>query len=83
MRAADKAWLVLCAGIIAYEAVAIEGELLSEGYDRYIATEHAAKRLLAMAVPWVIAAHLTNTFPNEVDPISLGFRAMRRLRRGL
>lgn len=80
MRPADKAWLVLCAGIIAYEAAAIEGELLSEGFDRYIAQDQGAKRLLAMVIPWLLAAHLTNAVPEAIDPISMGFRLMRRLR---
>ena len=36
MRAADKAWVTLAVGILAYEIAAPRGELMSEGMDRYL-----------------------------------------------
>lgn len=66
MRAADKAWLALAAGIIAYEASAPEGELLSHGVDRYL----QQRPWLTRAVVCVTAAHLINVLPQWCDPYS-------------
>ncbi|MGH3956493.1 MAG: DUF7427 family protein [Mycobacterium sp.] len=65
MRTADRAWLALGAGIVAYELAAPRGELLSEGVDRYL----ARRPWLTRAVVVVLAAHLLNVLPEPVDPL--------------
>lgn len=65
MPAADRAWLALAAGIVAYEVAAPRGELLSEGVDRYLARKPWLTRLVVVG----IAAHLLNLIPAKVDPL--------------
>jgi hypothetical protein len=65
MRSADKAWLALAAGILAYELGAPEHELMSEGCDRYL----EARPWLTRAVVAAVAGHLLNLTPRPVDPL--------------
>ncbi|MGB0971284.1 MAG: DUF7427 family protein [Mycobacterium sp.] len=65
MRAGDRAWLTLAAGIIVYELSAEDGELLSESADRAM-----------LRHPWIVrgaafllAAHVSNTIKPSCDPI--------------
>ncbi|AYQ98523.1 hypothetical protein SEA_REPTAR3000_37 [Mycobacterium phage Reptar3000] len=66
MRPADRAWLALVAGVVAYEVFAPRGELLSEGMDRYLAGRWAWPTRAAVVVT---AAHLLNVLPDRIDPI--------------
>jgi hypothetical protein len=78
MRPADKAWLVMATGIVIYEACADDGELLSEGWDRYLTGK---RKVAAYTTPFLVAGHLTNLLPLWLDPIALVFRLIQRLTR--
>lgn len=67
MRAADKAWLAMAAGVLAYELAAPDGELLSDGVDRYL-DRHP---WLTRAVIAATALHLINATPARIDPFGL------------
>lgn len=70
---ADIAWLALAIGIISYEFAAPDGELLSEGWDRYLVRFPVAARL----VPVVLTLHVINVLPRGVDPVSRLFDLAR------
>ena len=65
MRPADRAWIGLAAAVIAYEAAAPRGELLSEGVARW----RARRPALTHAGIVYIAAHLAGIVPSQVDPL--------------
>lgn len=68
MRAADKGWLALAVGVLAYEAKAatrLEWELLSEAIDRY----RRRHPYLTDATIFYIALHLLRAIPNRIDPL--------------
>ena len=67
MRHADYAWAALAAAVVAYEAAAPDGQLLSEAVDRY----REKHPLLTLGVICLIAAHLTRVIPRSLDPIHL------------
>jgi len=64
MRAADRAWIVLGAGVVAYEATCSSDELLSVAVDRYL-DRHP---WLVRAVVTATALHLLNVIPSPADP---------------
>ncbi|OYN81743.1 DUF7427 family protein [Mycolicibacterium sphagni] len=64
LKPSDIAWLALTGGIIAYEIACPPGELLSEGWDRYVESHP----ILARAVPVIVALHLINALPGGLDP---------------
>lgn len=78
MRAADRAWAALLAGVITYEALAPKDELLSEGWDRYL----NSRPITARIIPPIVALHLMNVLPHRVDPIHNVF-VLSRLVKGL
>lgn len=65
LRPGDRAWLVLAAGVIAWEASCPPDELLSEAADRYM-LRHP---WLTCAVAFTIAAYVCNALPDWLDPI--------------
>lgn len=65
MRSADRAWLALGAAVVAYEAGAPRGELLSEGVDRYLVRRPWVTRVVVVG----LAAHLLNAIPQRFDPL--------------
>lgn len=65
MRASDRAWIILAAGIATYEVVAQPDELLSEAVDRYLEARPWFTRLLVA----VVSAHLLNLIPPKIDPL--------------
>ena len=65
------------AGIVLYECLAPDQELLSEGFDRYLEGRY---RIPAAVVPFLVAGHVTNAIPLPFDVIAQGFRFMRWLR---
>lgn len=67
---ASRAWLGIAAGVLAYELLCPDGELLSEGADRGI-EKHPLLVPLAIGVT---ALHLANVLPPRVDPLH---RAMK------
>ncbi len=77
MRAADRAWLAMAGGIVVYELVASEGELLSEAADRYMLHHPWITRAVAFSV----AMHLCNMIPDRYDPLHQLFGAKRLISR--
>lgn len=63
MRSADRAWLTLAAGVLAYEVFAPRSELLSDGCDRYL----EGHPWLTRAVVAMTALHLVNVLPVWCD----------------
>ncbi|BAD58785.1 DUF7427 family protein [Nocardia farcinica] len=68
-------WLVVGVVVVACEAIAPPGELLSEGVDRAL-EKHP---LLTRAAIGVTARHLTNDLPAAVDPFAAVHRVSTRL----
>lgn len=64
MRAAERAWVALGVGVVAYELLAQDGELLSHQVDRWLETHPAA----TTAFIGLTAAHLLNLLPPRLDP---------------
>lgn len=61
---AKNGWLALGAGVLAYEILCPEGELLSEGVDRALERHPTLTRLAIGAT----ALHLLNMLPEQYDP---------------
>lgn len=66
MRPADRAWLVLGAGVIAWDVACPRGEMLSEASSRYA----RAQPLLWKSGVIYIAGHLMHVWPEKVDLLS-------------
>lgn len=64
MRAGDIAWCAMGAGVLVYEALAPEDELLSESVDRALLRQPTITRI-AIAL---VACHLLNLLPTWADP---------------
>lgn len=71
---ARQAWAVLAAGVVGYEVVCRDGQLLSEGVDEWL----VSRPILTRAVIAVLALHLGNAVPKRYDIVSLGFLAISR-----
>jgi hypothetical protein len=65
LRPADRAWITLGAGVVAWDMACPRGEMLSEASARY-AKSHP---ILAYAVIGSVAAHLTARIPKRFDLI--------------
>lgn len=76
MKHADAAWLALGAAIVAYEALATDGELLSEGWDRYLERYPVTARV----APLVLTLHVINALPDRFDPVHQGFVLLAALK---
>jgi hypothetical protein len=74
MRSSEKAWAALVVGVIGYELLAKDDELLSHQVDRWLVAHPVAT---ATAVT-ITAAHLLNILPQWADPWVWAF-ASRRL----
>lgn len=72
LRPADKAWLVLGAGVLAWDALA--DEMLSEASARYT----AARPLLWGATVIYTAGHLLHVWPDKLDLFNLSARLFGR-----
>jgi len=66
VKPANLAWLVLAIGVAAYDALAPEGQLMSEAVDRYL----EARPCVTRAVVVTVAAHLLNLLPQKLDPLA-------------
>lgn len=76
MRPADRAWLVLAGGVVAYDLAAAPGETLSEGVDRYLLSH----RWLTRGIAFMVTLHVCNLWPVKLDPLHLLFGLLRRWR---
>ena len=65
MRHGDVAWLALAAAVLAYEAAAPAGQLLSQRVDTY----RSRHPVLTHLVITYIALHLTRRWPQPLDPL--------------
>lgn len=65
MRPADKAWVVLGLGILVYNVMAMDDELMSEAADRYLKFHPWLTRVIV----GLVAAHLCNVLPRRLDPL--------------
>lgn len=74
MRAGDRAWIILGVGVVAYEASAADGELMSEAADRWL--EHHP--WLVRAAVFLLAAHVANALDPRVDVVHHLHRLRRR-----
>jgi hypothetical protein len=77
MYPADKAWIVLGAGVLLYDLVAPEGQTLSEGADRYMDHHPLYTRVVGVA----LVAHVCNMLDDRWDPVHGLFVLSRRWRR--
>jgi hypothetical protein len=62
----DMAWIVLVVGIIVYELLAKDGELLSEASDRYC-RQPGLKGWLVRGFVFATAAHVAHVLPHRFD----------------
>lgn len=69
MKPADRAWLAIGAGVLAYEGLASrrrhDWELLSEAADRY----RSRHPVITHALVLYLAAHLLRRWPQRLDPL--------------
>ena len=75
LRPADKAWIALGVGVLAWDLLCSDDELLSQASRRY-AADH---RWLAYVVIGGVALHLS-VLPKRVDPIGVVGGLLRELR---
>ena len=69
MRSAERAWVALGVGVLAYELMAEDGELLSHQVDRWLESHP----IITYTAVSVTAAHLLNVIPRKFDPWVLMF----------
>ena len=69
MKPADRAWLALAFGVLAYDLLAPPGETLSEGADRYMDSHPWVTRAVAAA----LVCHVCNVVSPRYDPIHRAF----------
>jgi hypothetical protein len=69
-----QAWALQAAGVLGYEVVCKDGQLLSECVDDWL----ISRPILTRAAIAALALHLGNAFPERYDGVSLGFQAIRR-----
>lgn len=65
MKPGDYAWLALAAAVLAYEAAAPAGQLLSQRMDAYRGRHPIAVHLLIA----YLALHLARRWPTPLDPL--------------
>ena len=68
MKPANIAWGVIATGVLAYEFLCPEGELLSEGFDGYVSRFPVTARVL----PLILTLHVINALPSRFDPVHRG-----------
>lgn len=69
MRPSEKAWIMLAAGVITYEIIAEDGEMLSHAVDSWLA-KHP---VITYGAITLTALHLMNALPKPIDPWHLAF----------
>ncbi|AER47591.1 hypothetical protein DS6A_37 [Mycobacterium phage DS6A] len=74
MRYEDWGWLAVLGVVVAVEAKAPPGQMLSHGAARY----KAAQPVLTYAVVLYLAGHLLGRWPARLDPLSAVDRWRRR-----
>lgn len=74
----ELAWATLGLGVVAYNSLTSDGQMLSEQADRWV-ERHP---ILTRTIVGVVAAHVANAAPSKYDPIHWLFEGVRRLTRG-
>lgn len=74
MKPADRAWIALGIGVVAYDIMAPAGQTLSEGIDAYL----LKRRLCTEIALALVYLHCSNKIPDRCDPIHLLFGAIKR-----
>lgn len=74
LRPGALAWLALGVGVVVYNSLTRDGEMLSEAADRAIASHP----LLARVAVGAVAVHVANGAPARIDPIHWAFTLVRR-----
>jgi hypothetical protein len=77
VRPADRAWIALATGVLAYDVLAPPSQTLSEGADRYMLNHPWITRSVALAV----AGHVCNLLPDHCDPLHVMFAGLRAWKR--
>lgn len=70
---AGNGWKVIVMAVLAYEAVCIEEELLSRGFDRLLERHPIWPRVVVL----VVALHLINWIPQRYDPFAMAIHVTR------
>lgn len=70
---AGNGWRVIVAGVLAYEVLCVEEELLSRGMDRLLERHPVWPR----AVVLLVALHLVNFLPERFDPFAIAVHKTR------
>lgn len=70
---ASTGWKAIVAGVLAYEALCVEEELLSRGFDRLLERHPVWPRIAVI----VVALHLINFFPERFDPFAIAVHRTR------
>ena len=70
---AGNGWKAIVAGVLAYEALCVEEELLSRGMDRLLEKHPVWPRIAVL----VVAFHLVNWIPERVDPFAMAVHKSR------
>ena len=78
MRQSEKAWIVLAAGVTAYEVLCDDGETLSEYLDPLY--EHPIKKALIIGAIGTTALHLANMIPEKQDPFHYATLLKKKIR---
>jgi hypothetical protein len=76
MRNSDRAWLLLAAGVAAYDLVATDEEQLTGAARRYFKSQPVATASTIL----ITGLHLIGGIPQWCDPFTLSLAACRRLR---
>lgn len=70
---AANGWKALAAAVVVYEAICVEEELLSRGFDRLLERHPVFPRLVVL----IVAFHLINWIPERVDPFRAAVHVTR------
>lgn len=70
---ASNGWKSIAVAVLSYEALCVEEELLSRGFDRLLDRSPVWPRVAVL----VVALHLINWIPERYDPFALAVHVTR------
>jgi len=73
IRPADRAWAALVFGVLAYEVMAKDGEMMSHSYDRWL----QRRPVITWGATLLTVSHLLNLLPERLDPFTWGWKITR------
>lgn len=74
---AKRAWSALVIGTLAYELTCGEGQLMSEGADRFINKHPYMGRFAIAGLGLVITSHVANLVSEDKDLVSKGLKWLK------